>query len=263
MNKTELINFGITTGTYPAFVNHIITNAPARQSSVVCVANVHMFIEAQKDEDFRKMVNDAEMVTPDGKPLCWALRILNGVRQERVAGMDLFPSLLKEAAKNAIPVYFYGGSDEMMKKLLSLLDEVLPKLPVAGAYSPPFRELSEDEMSDIADRVNSCSPQIVFVALGCPKQEKWMNQMKGRINATMIGVGGAIPVFAGIQKRAPLWMQRSGLEWLYRLAQEPKRLFKRYAITNSRFIFIILKECIVKLMHSGKSTVHVKTDMQH
>lgn len=242
MKKIELVNFGITTGTYSAFVEHIIAGSATHISSVVCVANVHMFVEAQKDVAFRAVVNQADIVTPDGKPLSWALRLLNGIRQERVAGMDLFPTLLKEAAKKGTSVYFYGGSDNMMTKLLALLRETLPSLKIAGAYSPPFRKLTPDEMAGIAVRINETSPGIVFVALGCPKQEKWMSDMKGKINATMIGVGGAIPVFAGIQKRAPAWMQRNGLEWFYRLLQEPKRLFRRYAVTNSTFIYIILRE---------------------
>lgn len=254
MNAVNLVNFKITTGTYKKFTDNILDNAHFGKSEYICVANVHMFIEAQKDATFRKIVNHAGIVTPDGKPLSWALRLINGVRQERVAGMDLFPTLLKESAKKGTSVYFYGGSDEMMVKLLDLLKENLPALKIAGAYSPPFRKLTDDEMTDIAVRINNCSPDLVFVALGCPKQEKWMYDMKDKVMATMIGVGGAIPVFAGLQKRAPKWMQRNGLEWLYRLGQEPKRLFKRYAITNSRFVFIILKEFMRKLYARSLAT---------
>lgn len=252
MQDDQLIDFKITLGAYDEFIAHILDTSHFGKSAYICVANVHMFIEAQKDKGFREVVKEADIVTPDGKPLCWALRLLNGVNQERVAGMDLFPALIKAASRENKRVYFYGGTGEMMEKLTDLLKTEFPSLTTSGTYSPPFRQLTAEETTEVVYHINSCSPDLVFVALGCPKQEKWMHAMKGQINATMIGVGGALPVYAGLQTRAPQWMQNNGLEWLYRLLQEPRRLFKRYATTNSRFILIVFKVFLKKLVSGGQ-----------
>ncbi|MCO6497944.1 MAG: WecB/TagA/CpsF family glycosyltransferase [Chitinophagaceae bacterium] len=253
MKKEFLINFGITTGAYHDFVQTITGWALSAKSAYICVANVHMFIEAHKDDLFSNIINNADMVTPDGKPLVWGLRLLSGIKQERVAGMDLVPSLLDQAEKYGVKVFFYGGTEEMLRLLEEKVQKNYPRLITAGAYSPPFKSLSDQEKKEIIDMINKSSPGLVFVALGCPKQEKWMAEMKGKIKAVLIGVGGALPVLAGIQSRAPKWMQECGLEWAYRLGQEPKRLFKRYATTNSLFILIMLKALCLKPF-SGKTT---------
>lgn len=252
MNKEKLINFDITTGPYSGFVNEIITKAQTGQSSYVCVANVHMFIEAHEDARFSNIIHNAEIITPDGKPLSWALRMLNGIRQERVAGMDLFPALLKAAEASHISVYFYGGSEKTLDNLDAKIKTDFPSLKVAGAYSPPFRQLTPEENESVIASINQSGAQLVFVSLGCPKQEKWMYEMKGKVKAIMIGIGGAIPVYAGLQKRAPAWMQQNGLEWFFRFLQEPRRLFRRYAVTNSKFLWLVFKEYINLAIHPGK-----------
>jgi N-acetylglucosaminyldiphosphoundecaprenol N-acetyl-beta-D-mannosaminyltransferase len=244
MERQQIINFGISTGKYATFISHILSLAKQRASSNVCVANVHMFIEAYHDKNFIEIINAADVVTPDGIPLAWSLRLLHGIKQDRVAGMDLLPDLLQQLRLQNLPVYFYGGSVNLLQKTEIYINEKYPGLRVAGVYSPPFRQLTLDEVDDVVKRINHSGACVVFVVLGCPKQEKWMAQMKGRINAVMIGIGGALPVMVGVQKRAPKWMQRSGLEWAFRLAQEPGRLFKRYAITNSLFIYLMFKEYI-------------------
>jgi len=216
----------------------------AQKSSYTCIANVHMLVEAHKDASFSAVVNNADIVTPDGIPLTWGLKLLHGIKQDRVAGMDILPDLLKAAEEKAIPVYFYGGTDEMLDKTKEFINLHFNKLKLAGIYSPPFRILSEEENNDIIQSINKSGAKLVFVVLGCPKQEKWMSSMRGRINAAMIGVGGALPVFIGMKKRAPRWMQKSGMEWLFRWAQEPRRLFKRYLVTNSLFLFLLSKEWI-------------------
>lgn len=252
MQRQNLINFKITTGTYDEFVNHITESASERKSTVVCVANVHMFVEASNNEAYKKILDEADVVTPDGKPLTWALQLLYGIRQERVAGMDLFPSLLKAAEKAGNSVYFFGGSEQMLQKLNKKVRDDFPSLKIVGTYSPPFRKLTGEEQSSIIKTINLAKPHLVFVALGCPKQEIWMQNMKEKLNTAMIGIGGALPVYAGMQKRAPRWMQRNGLEWLFRLSQEPQRLFKRYAITNSRFSWIIFNELLRKNILGNK-----------
>jgi N-acetylglucosaminyldiphosphoundecaprenol N-acetyl-beta-D-mannosaminyltransferase len=201
-----------------------------------------MVAEAANDDKFAAVVSNADLVTPDGIPVSWALRILYGFRQPRVAGMDLLPDLLAGASATGLPVYFYGGTNEMLSRTSDYIDRNYPQLVVAGMCSPPFRPLTETENNDIISQINISGAKIVFVVLGCPKQEKWMAAMRGRVNAVMIGIGGALPVMVGLQKRAPQWMQQSGFEWLYRLIQEPRRLFKRYFTTNLQFIFLLFTE---------------------
>lgn len=242
MRSKKLLNVNYTLGPYRSFVDKMIELAHAKRSTYVCVSAVHMFIEAYKDESFAAILNKAEMVTPDGKPLTWALRFLYGIKQDRVAGMDLLPDLLSEAENQNLPVAFYGGTDNMLEKTKEHITRKYPNLVIAKMYSPPFRPLKTEEEESIIKIFNDSGARMIFVVLGCPKQERWMISMKDKINTLMIGIGGALPVLVGLNKRAPVWMQDSGLEWMYRLGQEPKRLFKRYATTNSLFIYLILKE---------------------
>lgn len=251
--KFKLIDTFIDCLEYSTFVETIMQSSLSGKSAYVCVANVHMLVEAHENNDFSLVVNAADYVTPDGMPLTWGLKYVHGIQQDRVAGMDLLPDLLKLASVNRVPVYFYGGTQEMIDCTNEYLQKVYPSLIIAGSFSPPFRALSNEEESRIVDRINNSGAKLVFVALGCPKQEKWMASMKGRINSTMIGIGGALPVMIGMQKRAPEWMQKASLEWLFRLSQEPKRLFKRYAVTNTTFLYLLTKEIIRNKIASKKS----------
>ncbi len=246
--RKKLIALEIVSGAYQEFIDNLIYLAKSNTSSYTCVANVHMLIEAHRDSSFAQVVNGADIVTPDGMPLAKGLKFIYGGKQDRVAGMDLLPDLLKESEQQDLPVYFYGGTQEMLDTTETYCKTNYPGLQIAGLHSPPFRELIAKEKEEIIININESGARFVFVALGCPKQEKWMAAMKGRINACMIGIGGALPVMVGMQKRAPDWMQKSSLEWLYRLCQEPGRLFKRYFQTNSLFIYLFTKEFLkVKL----------------
>jgi N-acetylglucosaminyldiphosphoundecaprenol N-acetyl-beta-D-mannosaminyltransferase len=242
MNKLNLMSISISTGTYNDMVQNILRIAQTKPSSYTCVANVHMLVEASKDETFAKVVNEADIITPDGKPLTWALKVLYGRDQDRVAGMDLLPDLLKHAEQIKLPVYFVGGTVDMLAKTKLHLTKKYPELMIAGMHSLPFREITSQEKIALINNINDSGAKLLFVCLGCPKQEKWMASMKGHIQAAMIGIGGALPVMVGIQTRAPKWMQNAGLEWAYRLGQEPRRLFKRYAVTNSYFIYAFCKD---------------------
>jgi N-acetylglucosaminyldiphosphoundecaprenol N-acetyl-beta-D-mannosaminyltransferase len=241
MEKKQVLSIKVTLGTYPDFIAALIDKASNAQSSYTCVANVHMLVEAHNDPGFAKVVNEADITTPDGQPLTWAIKLLHGISQPRVAGMDILPDMLAEATQKQIPVFFYGGTEEMQLKTSSYLQASFPTIKIAGMYSPPFRPLTSEEETGIVTLINQSGAGLIFVVLGCPKQEKWMAAMRGRINGCMVGIGGALPVLIGMQKRAPRWMQKAGLEWFYRLCQEPKRLFKRYAITNTKFIYLLLK----------------------
>lgn len=242
MQKKKLLSIDISLGPYTGFTDELIGHALSSRSYYACVANVHMLVEAHKSAPFANIVNNADMVTPDGKPLTWGLRLLYGIKQQRVAGMDILPDLLAEAEKKQIPVGFYGGTPAMLDATEKYIRANYSQLKIACLYSPPFRPLTGEEEAGVVKMINDSGAKLVFAVLGCPKQEKWMADMKGKINAVMIGIGGALPVLVGMQKRAPKWMQRSGLEWFFRLSQEPRRLFKRYATTNSLFILLLLKK---------------------
>jgi N-acetylglucosaminyldiphosphoundecaprenol N-acetyl-beta-D-mannosaminyltransferase len=243
VTRKKVISLNIDTGGYKEFVDRIIHLSQAEKSSYVCVANVHMLVEGYRDKHYASEVNDAALITPDGMPLSWSIRLLYGNHQDRVAGMDLLPDLLQECAYQRIPVFFYGSTPTMLQKGNNILKQKFPGLKIAGSYSPPFStSVSDLTQDDIVSEINNSGARVVFVILGCPKQEKWMASMKGKINAVMIGIGGAYPVLLGLQHRAPTWMRKNGLEWLYRLGQEPRRLFKRYAVTNSLFSYLLARE---------------------
>ena len=249
MNKLSLISINVSSGTRTEFIDEITSIAINKKSQYVCVANVHMLIEAYNDSSFANVVNNANIITPDGVPLTWALKMFYNVKQDRVAGMDLLPELLRKAQLLNLPVFFYGGTEEMLDRTKTYLNEHYSGIKIAGTLSPPFRKATVEEDNRAVEIINNSGAAFVFVVLGCPKQERWMASMKERINAVMIGVGGALPVLISMQKRAPFWMQYSGLEWVYRLVQEPRRLFKRYAVTNSKFLFLLIKEVLNKRKH--------------
>lgn len=238
---SKVVSLAISRGRYNDFLQKASSFGADRVSSYICVANVHMCIEAYDDPGFANVVNSADLITPDGMPLAKAIKALYGEDQDRVAGMDLLPDLLQEAEQRGLSCFVYGGSEKMLAKSQEYISAKYPALR-CGFYSPPFRPLTPEEEQADVDRINAFGTNLVFVALGCPKQEKWMARMKGRIQACMIGIGGALPVMVGMQNRAPAWMQKASLEWLYRLMQEPKRLFKRYAYTNTKFLYLLCKQ---------------------
>jgi N-acetylglucosaminyldiphosphoundecaprenol N-acetyl-beta-D-mannosaminyltransferase len=182
------------------------------------------------------------MTTPDGMPVAWRLRKLGFPCQQRINGPDLMWKYCKCAAQVGQAIFFYGSTKQILGMLQTKLRTVFPALKIAGVYSPSFRELTEEEDQKIVNLMNRSGAKVVFVGLGCPKQEKWMAAHRGRVHAVMIGVGAAFDYHAGMIKRAPLWMQNVGLEWLFRLISEPRRLWRRYLVTNSKFIWMLAKE---------------------
>lgn len=244
MRKVRVLKSEISVGSYKDFIEQFIGKAQKRESSYVCIANVHMTIEAFKDESFREVMNNADVSTPDGMPIAKAIRLLHGLKQDRVAGMDLFPDLLKASEEKELNVFLYGSSPEVLSKIDQKIKKNYPSLKVVGIESPPFRELSQQEEESYIQQINRAETNILFVALGCPKQEKWMAKHKGLINSVMLGVGGAFPVYAETVTRAPNWMQKIAMEWFYRLLQEPRRLFKRYFVTNSLFLIYLFVQFI-------------------
>ncbi|GAB3893336.1 WecB/TagA/CpsF family glycosyltransferase [Spirosoma agri] len=240
--RESVISLNLTLQTYDAFIQDVLRVARLRKSAYCCFANVHMLVEARHDRTFAQQVNKATWITPDGVPLRWALRAFYGIKQERITGLDVLPTLLAEAARQQLPVYFYGSSSDVLTRCAAFCANHHPTLRIVGHYAPPFRPLHPDEEQRVVDEITASGAALVFVSLGCPKQEKWMAAMSAQIPAVLLGIGGALPVLIGDFRRAPHWMQQWGLEWLFRLGQEPHRLVKRYVVTNLWFIYYFLRQ---------------------
>lgn len=223
-------------------LSRIAAWAAARESRYVCITNAHSVVTAGQEADFGRVLAEADMVTPDGAPVAWMLRKLGHPAQQRINGPDLMWRYCAEAAARGEAIYLYGGMPETLTRLQAVLAERFPYLRIAGAYSPPFRALTQEEDAGVVEAINSSGAGTVWVSLGCPKQERWMAAHRGRIQAVMIGVGAAFDYHAGTIKRAPLWMQRNGLEWLHRLCSEPRRLWRRYFVTNTLFVLGAIRQ---------------------
>jgi N-acetylglucosaminyldiphosphoundecaprenol N-acetyl-beta-D-mannosaminyltransferase len=223
---------------YSATAREVLSLAGRHESRYICVANVHMVMEAVDSRDFREIVNKAELVTPDGMPLVWALRCLGVGHATRVYGPELVLAVCDLAAADGVPIGLYGGHPQVLERLVTTLSHRFPGLTIAFAESPPFRPLTAQEDGDLVERIQSSGARILFVGLGCPKQERWMAAHVGSISAVMLGVGAALDFLTGSKPQAPRWMRESGLEWLFRLLTEPRRLWRRYLIHNPRFMVL-------------------------
>lgn len=218
--------------------------AKRQESKYVCVAPVSSVMEAYDSDSFRYVVNNAGLVTPDGMPVVWGLKLLGQRHATRVYGPDLTTALLERAASSGISVGFYGGTPPVLEGLIQVVKSRFPNLQVLFAWSPPFRPLSTEEDQEVVTRINKAAPQILFVGIGSPKQEFWMASHKGKVNAVMLGVGAAFDFLAGAKPQAPRWMMGLGLEWLFRLATEPRRLWKRYLKQNPRFVVLFVLQLL-------------------
>ena len=203
----------------------------------ICFCNVHSLVTATVRSDLAEILNDADLVLPDGSPVAWTLRLMGFRGQKRVSGPDFMWEYCALAQQQKTSVFLYGNRDATLEKLISVMCDEFPDLQVAGAHSPPFRSLSAEEDDAVIRMINASGANVVFVSLGCPKQEIWMASHRHRINAVMLGLGAAFDYHAGCLRRAPPWMQQAGLEWLHRLVHEPRRLWKRYLIANSIFMW--------------------------
>lgn len=231
----------------------VIEWAKAGASRSVCAANVHMVMEAYDDPGFSEAVNGADLVVPDGMPLAWCLR-WHGVRnQQRVCGPDLMLEICRLAENKNIPVGLYGSRDIVLEALQCRLLKRFPNLQISYAYSPPFRPLSVDEQATIIEAIQASKARILFIGLGCPRQERWMDLHRKSLNATLLGVGAAFDFHAGKLSIAPNWMKTAGLEWLFRLSTEPRRLWRRYLKHNPRFLFKISHQFLTQKASQPRS----------
>lgn len=219
-----------------AFIEEHLEHGKGRY---ICVSNVHTTVMAYEDAAYRHIQNNALLALPDGKPLSVVSRKRGYPQAERVAGPDLMAEVFRESEKKGYRHYFYGSTPETLEALQMKLLEKYPRLVIAGAQAPPFRKLTEAEDEESVAMINQTAPDIVWVGLGAPKQEQWMYAHQERVEALMIGVGAGFDFHAGTVKRAPKWVQRIGMEWFFRLCQDPKRLWKRYLATNWKFLWLV------------------------
>lgn len=246
MRGAYVLDSFIDANTWEDTLGRIVAWGAQRQSRYITLCNVHSVVTASQDAQFGTVIRQADMALPDGAPVAWALRRQGFDKQQRINGPDLMWRYLAIAERIGQTVYFYGSTEATLEKLRARLTQQFPNLRIAGSLSPAFRELTAEEDQAHVDAINQSGAHVVFVGLGCPKQEAWMAQHRGRIQAVMIGVGAAFDYHAGTIKRAPSWMQKAGLEWLHRLASEPRRLAKRYFQTNSVFVGRMLKSMFVE-----------------
>ena len=235
--KCEILGVQIAAINMSTALNYIQTNLEDLKGQYICISNVHTTVMSYEDTTYCSIQNEAALALPDGKPLSVICRKRGFSDAERVTGPDLMEEIFSLSNECGYKHYFYGGKAETLKTLETKLKQQY-QLEIAGMYAPPFRDLTEEEDRAVVERINKSGADFVWVALGAPKQERWMYTHQGSIEGLMAGIGAGVDYFAGNIKRAPMWMQKCSLEWLYRLFQEPRRLFKRYLMTNTKFIWL-------------------------
>ncbi len=241
-----ILNSIVSVTNIPRVVEQVETWVMRNQSigQYICVFNVHMCMEAFDDTFYNSVVNDADMVVPDGRPIVWAQKILGERGAEQVRGLDLTIALCELATNKDFKIGIFGGDSNLIKLLTCSLQRRYPDLNLALKISPPFRPITVEENASYVQQINDSGVQILFVALGCPKQENWMAKQKNDLHCVMVGVGAAFDFIAGTKKNAPRWIQIMGLEWFFRFLCEPKRLWRRYLYNNPRFVWQILKQIL-------------------
>lgn len=256
LTSRAIVGMRVDATSYDDASERVMAWAAQGASRSVAVATVNNVMEAHDDRSFASVMDACDLVTPDGMPLVWALRALGVRGATRVYGPELTPLLLAQAARHGVPVGFYGGTDEVLEALRSRIERDLPTLEVAYAYAPPFRPLTPEEDAEVVEAIVASGCRILFVGIGCPKQERWIVEHRPAVPAVMLGVGAAFDFYAGRKRQAPGWMQRSGLEWVFRLATEPRRLWKRYLRHNPRFVALFAAQLVQTSLRRGKATRH-------
>ena len=237
-DRALIIGVPISAVNMESCVDIIFRDFDAARGKYICVSNVHTTVTAHDDPMYKKVQSESFLSVPDGKPLS-----VVGRKQfpgmDRVTGPDLMRRIFEESESRPLRHFFYGNSQENLDKLMEVLQREYPYLDICGCEPSVFRAMTEEEEAALAQRINATSPDFIWVALGAPRQELLCHRLEDRVSGLMVGVGGAFNVLAGIVPEAPEWMQRLSLEWFYRFIQEPKRLFKRYLVTNTKFIWYL------------------------
>lgn len=229
-----------------ATVEYLKKNTDMLRGRYVCVCNVHTTVMAYENEQYRNIQNGAVLNLPDGKPLTIVGHHHGYMEMGRVAGPDLMEEVFRISAEQKWRHYFYGSTSETLGALRERLERVYQGIQIVGMYAPPFRDLTIEEDAEIVNSINEKKPDFIWIGLGAPKQEIFMYHHREQLDGVMIGVGAGFNFHAGMVKRAPLWMQRIGLEWFYRMMQEPGRLWKRYFKTNWKFLKLVRREGMVR-----------------
>lgn len=261
VNHVEICNVRVSSVNLKLACQVVDHWVQSRDKTYVCVAPASTIVDCCLDRKYLDIVNQAGMVTPDGMPVVWLGR-LKGERQiQRTYGPDLMMALCREGELKGYRHYFYGGTSEVCQLLVEQLKAKFPSLDIVGTFSPSFRSIGAEEPAEIIEKINQANPDILWVGLGSPKQDFWMAQCRGRLNVpVMIGVGAAFDFLSGFKQQAPRWMQKSGLEWLFRLWSEPRRLWKRYLIGNMQFIYFVTKDffqrkqCPRRIIKAGRQS---------
>jgi len=237
-NRVRVVSLFPDVVTHESAIEKIAELVKEKRGGYVCFSTVHMVMESYDNAQFGEKVNGADLIVTDGMPIVWMQKLQGKKSASRVRANDLMISLLEFAADNNLSVGFYGGKQEVIEAICVKAEKDLPNLKIAYAFSPPFRALTEVEDAQITAEINAAKPDILFMGLGCPKQENWMAAHKDKLQAVMLGVGASFDFYAGNVRESPEWLGKLGLEWLFRLTQEPKRLWRRYLILNPRFMFL-------------------------
>lgn len=244
LESRHIIGMRVDATSYADATERVVAWARNNETRYVCVASVNNVMHTRDDASYAAMMNGADLVTPDGMPLVWGLKILGVPHATRTYGPSLTPLVCEAAAREGIPVGFYGGTPEVLERLHAELHRTYPDLDIAYSWPPPFRPLSADEEAKVVADIDASGARIVFVGLGTPKQEQWMVRHQDKLTAVMLGVGAAFDFIAGQKAQAPSWMQKRGLEWVFRLVTEPKRLWKRYLYSNPRFVGLFAAQAL-------------------
>jgi len=245
MMRTKVLTMDVDVTALRIAVDKVLQLVCANRGAYVCVSNVHMCMEVFDSVEFKRVVNNADLVIPDGRPLSWAQKLLGHSHAQQVRGQDIMNAICEQSGSKNLNIGLYGGSsDELLKQVVAKLNLSYPDIQITFSYSPPFRPLTVQEDQAIIKQINDACVNVLFVGIGCPKQERWMAEHKDSLNCVMLGVGAAYDFIAGSKKHAPRWMQKIGLEWLFRLVSEPQRLWKRYLQQNPRFVYYFAKQLI-------------------
>jgi len=243
--KVDIFGVQVSVTDYDELVGCIINSAKTGEPAVVSLFAVHAVITASDDPELRRKVNTFNAIGPDGQPVRWAMNWLHRTKlADRVYGPETTLRLCSAAAEHGVPIYLYGSTNQVLERLSVNLISKYPNLQIAGSESPPFRKLTEEESIELVERVHNSGAKIFFIGLGCPKQDHFAYEFSDRLRCVQVAVGAAFDFHAGTKSTAPAWMQRNGLEWLFRLAAEPRRLWKRYFVTNSVYILKLIRATI-------------------
>lgn len=243
LGKFSVAGIGVSAIDYEGAVNAIVAAAHRRQAMTVTALAVHGVMTGALDRQHQYRLNHFDLVCPDGQPVRWALNWLHGTKlKERVYGPELTLRVCEACAAEGLPIFLFGGTEEMLAALSQSLKAKFPALQIAGMRSSRFRQLTVEERDSLASEINASGARVCFVGIGCPRQETFAYEMKDLVQMPQLAVGAAFAFHAGMLAQAPPWMQKRGLEWLYRLLREPKRLWRRYVYLNPLFVTLVVAQ---------------------